>query len=276
MRQRGEHEKPGIIKKSILSYLINYKNGIDEPTLRDYIKANERISENKTIKKHLDDLLKDNCLFKTENRGKANHWIINDIEHLQNIYKKYPEMLQLLIDSPLSFDLILPLCFFKPKSEDKILLRSGLRVPSFYKLVLNNNIEDFYKRASMVHLLNGPKENIEIRKEHNISRKTYYMIKDSNIIEEIIDICCCIDILNGTLPSDLFEEIEKHIQAPFEKNSGHFEYNSFDKISLHILKSDYLEHKFNIPIITDYINTKRLEKLLNNSIKKNDINESII
>lgn len=93
-RTRGDHYKPGEIKKEIVFYVLNHPDGIDEPTLREHFKNEFNINEAKNIKNHLKDLQKNKCIKKIEKCGLANTWIIgNDVLLLKNIIDLYPDTL---------------------------------------------------------------------------------------------------------------------------------------------------------------------------------------
>lgn len=77
-RERGNHYKPMTIKRAIMNYLKKCDSGIDEPTLRGYLKEEFGISELKNIKKHLKDLESLRLIKKIEKPGLANCWIVDD------------------------------------------------------------------------------------------------------------------------------------------------------------------------------------------------------
>jgi len=51
-RKRGGHFSPGEIKYNILLYLLDNTDGIDEPTLREFLK-NMKTSEKRDVLKNL-------------------------------------------------------------------------------------------------------------------------------------------------------------------------------------------------------------------------------
>lgn len=210
MRKPGMHEKPGEIKKSIFEYLLTQKNGIDEPTLRDFIKKKHQISENKTIKNHLKDLLNGGCVSKIETAGYANHWIIDNIIQLKNFYEKYDIFLYIIPNSERAITIILDAWHInKNNTEQYATLKHGIGSSTcFLKLCLDYNFDDFYNRCRDFYKIKHSDELNELVKK--IDKKTKALpgniIKEDkifdelfkeNVISEIIDHCILHDVLNG-------------------------------------------------------------------------------
>lgn len=93
-RKRGNHNKPKETKIAILKFLLDNLDGVDEPDLRIHLKETQDIIEQKNIKTHLKDLLKQGSLKKEGKRGLANRWSIGDLKHLAISYEELIPALQ--------------------------------------------------------------------------------------------------------------------------------------------------------------------------------------
>lgn len=259
------HEKPGEIKKSIIEYLLTQNNGIDEPTLRDYIKRKFDISENKTIKNHLKDLLEQGCIKKNVTSGYSNHWIIEDIENIQNIYEKYTNLHRNLIECTNVILIITnTFSFYENDSINKIDWQKALKIPSFFELLLENNVEDIYFRFSTAYLLTMGEEYTETRRKLDLSRKTLFKNLTNDIIEFVIWQCYVFDILKGRLPTELEDEYEKLIQSPSEElKISHSD--EFHQFIFTLIRLGNLTSESKIPILDKIRNTWKLKKLINQS-----------
>jgi|GEM_PF-6883943 len=90
---RGKHNKPKETKKRILKYLLSRLDTVEEPQIRNYLKEEYDISDQKSIKKHLEELRERGCIKKSQEEGLANIWSIEFPENVFKIVDEYAELL---------------------------------------------------------------------------------------------------------------------------------------------------------------------------------------
>lgn len=90
---RGQHNKPNVIKKEIIRYILTQPHETEEPALRDYLKEKYNIHEKKSISNHLEKLRQMGCIRKYEKPGLANCWRIENSEQIDKISKTYEELI---------------------------------------------------------------------------------------------------------------------------------------------------------------------------------------
>lgn len=118
-RKRGEHYQPQETKRKIIEFVLDYPNGIEEPTLRDYLRNSLNISEQKSIKLHLENLRKRGCLEKIKNSGFANIWTIKTADNIRSIISFLGEpFLPILQNKSLINTIITSLFFNMDKMKD--------------------------------------------------------------------------------------------------------------------------------------------------------------
>ena len=202
-RKRGGHFSPGEIKYNILLYLLDNTDGIDEPTLREFLKNTFNISEPKNIKKHLEDLRKKRCIKKSEKSGFANHWAINNIQHIANIVELYPNIIPFIQKN----DKIISLLVDDHKSDLQFRFLGDL-LPlsaSFFINYLTN--DSFFERFKKVWF------NLTVESSKPIQPSDYEAIIKTSIsfiIFEMFIHCVIEDNINGVYNPDAFEFIQKN------------------------------------------------------------------
>ena len=202
-RKRGEHSRPGEIKYNILLYLLDNTDGIDEPTLRDYFKITFNISEPKNIKKHLEDLRKKRCIKKSDKSGFANHWAINNKQHIANIVELYPNIVPHIQKN----DKIISLLVDNDKSNSYTEILSDL-LPlsaSFFKnYLINNSFIERYKKFWFNFTYGSLKD---VRpSDYEIVRN----ITSPHIFFEMFIHCVIEDTINGIHNPDAIEFIKQN------------------------------------------------------------------
>ncbi len=90
---RGKHNKPKETKKLILKYILSQTDRVEEPRLRNFLKEEYNISDQKSIKKHLEELRNLGCIGKSQEEGLANIWTIEFPENVFKIVDEYKELL---------------------------------------------------------------------------------------------------------------------------------------------------------------------------------------
>lgn len=186
---RGEHNKHGKTKEIIVQCILVSPYGLEEPMLRDYLRTKYDIRDQKTIREHLEQLRKVNCIKKYETIGHPNRWKIEKIEHFSEIYDKFPCLHPDLQVNKLLIDLLVQkhgsilkepalVKHFKSFIEDS---------PKFLETFLKRNTEDIQRAAS--HL---PEVNTNFYDKYYGNEE----IKDMFIFK-IYHASKIIDILNG-------------------------------------------------------------------------------
>ena len=202
-RKRGGHSPPGEIKYKILLYLLDNTDGIDEPTLRYYFKINFNISEPKNMKKHLEDLRKKRCIKKSEKSGFANHWAINDKQHIANIIELYPNIVPNIQKNSKIISLLV--------EKDKFNSYTGIigdLLPlsaSFFRNYLSNDL--FLERFKTAWI------NLNVESSTVIQPSDIEAIISSSvsfILFEMFKHCVIEDNINGVIIEDAFEFIKKN------------------------------------------------------------------
>ena len=202
-RKRGGHFPPGEIKYKILLYLLDNTNGIDEPTLREFFKNTFNISEPKNIKKHLEDLRKKRCIKKSEKSGFANHWAINNRQHIANIVELYPKIVPYIQNN----DKIISLIVDNHKSDIRFEILGDL-LPlsaSFFRNYLIN--DSFFDQFNWVWFnLNVESSKVKRFSDYEAIISSFV----SFILFEMFNHCVIEDNINGVHNPDAFEFIQKN------------------------------------------------------------------
>ena len=76
-KDRIDRYERGITQKEIVRFVMQFKNGVEEPKIREHLKTEFGITSPKGIKIHLEKLESLDILIKNEQRGGANIWGIN-------------------------------------------------------------------------------------------------------------------------------------------------------------------------------------------------------
>jgi hypothetical protein len=97
---QGKHNKPKETKKLILRYLLGQTERVAEPRLGDYLKEKHDISDQKSIKKHLEELRESHCIGKSNEKGKPNFWSIEFPDNILKIVDEYEELLDDISKNP--------------------------------------------------------------------------------------------------------------------------------------------------------------------------------
>jgi len=92
-RERGNRLPQGVVKKEILEYLLNQNSYVGMPAIREHLMYKLGISDQKTIRKHLDDLTADKYIFYRSVTSKGiDRWAIINFSQLQRVKNKFPEI----------------------------------------------------------------------------------------------------------------------------------------------------------------------------------------
>jgi Fe2+ or Zn2+ uptake regulation protein len=91
---RGKHNKPGKTREIIIRYILDHLGETEEPLLREYLYKKHDISDQKTIKKHLEQLREMGYIKKHKKTGLSNRWKIDGMEGVCKIFEKFPELRQ--------------------------------------------------------------------------------------------------------------------------------------------------------------------------------------
>jgi len=202
-RKRGGHFPPGEIKYKILLYLLDNTDGIDEPTLREFFKNTFNISEPKNIKKHLEDLRKKRCIKKSEKSGFANHWAINNRQHVANIVELYPKIVPYIQNN----DKIISLIVDNHKSDIRFEILGDLLSlsPSFFKNYLTN--DSFFEQFKIAWFnLYFDSSKFKLRSESEVLLSSF----TAHILFEMFIHCVIEDNINNVHIPDAFEFIGKN------------------------------------------------------------------
>lgn len=73
----GPGYQRGFILSEIIRYILNYKDGVEEPKIREYLFKEYKIKNLKTIKDHLEKLRLEELIVKKEKSGRSNMWVLN-------------------------------------------------------------------------------------------------------------------------------------------------------------------------------------------------------
>jgi hypothetical protein len=94
VKGKGKHLEHKKVKSSIIECILEKKEEVSEPDIRDYLKKKHNVEDQSTINKHMHDLKNRECieLIPPEKKGLRNKWDIKNIKNLKNIRHEFPEL----------------------------------------------------------------------------------------------------------------------------------------------------------------------------------------
>lgn len=182
---RGKHNKPGKTREIIIRYILDHINETEEPLLREYLYKKHDIGNEKTVKKHLEQLRKAGCIKKRERLGLSNLWRIDGIEEACKIFEKFPELRQDLQKNNVVINILLQKhrqilkepetqTYFKSFIEDS---------PKFLELFLKHSSEELSKIVVNLPEIDYSKSHIkESELKDKLILKLFYASKISDIL----------------------------------------------------------------------------------------------
>lgn len=93
-KKPGEKLKIGEVKASIISYILEKKDSVSEPDIRQHLKTLFEVQHQGTINNHLHQLLELKCIesVSPNKKSRSNFWDITKLEHLRNIRREFPDI----------------------------------------------------------------------------------------------------------------------------------------------------------------------------------------
>jgi hypothetical protein len=91
-RHPGDRLPIGKVKNEIIKYILSQPGAVSGPDLKEYLRINFKLTDERNIRKHLKDLLNYRCIEKFEKVGYDNKWNITRIKSLQNIREHFAEI----------------------------------------------------------------------------------------------------------------------------------------------------------------------------------------
>lgn len=156
-RGQGDHLPRGFVKAEIIKYILSKDGPVPGPDIREYLKKNLNLKNQKNIKDHLEKLRKDHYIEKIpfEKEGYENKWDVKKKENLLNIQTGFTDI-QLnnygkCLDTYLE-ELVCKKCFSSVLSPQAKELRVQLDISAaLFNFCLNNDIKTLYEYADEIY-----------------------------------------------------------------------------------------------------------------------------
>lgn len=166
-RERGERFPPGQTQREIVKFILNYENGVREVEIKSFLFKEFGISDQRSIKNHLNKLTSDGILIKEESRGKSNVWRLN--------YENFKQVGYFLISNYLNRNQI-------AKSEREfaellIISDEVYHSPGVQKFILENSFVRPIMRALFSNFIDLDIEHGSIRREIKIDADNMKLIE---------------------------------------------------------------------------------------------------
>ena len=93
-KKQGGHLNIGEVKSSILEFILENKELVEEPAIRRYLLKKYDVIDQGNINRHLHDLRKHECieLIPQQKKGLSNQWDIKKLKNLKKIREEFPEL----------------------------------------------------------------------------------------------------------------------------------------------------------------------------------------
>lgn len=93
-KKQGGHLNIGEVKSSIIEFILENKEEVEEPAIRKYLFEKYDVIDQGNINRHLHDLQKYECIefLPPQKKGQINHWDILKLKHLKSIREEFPEL----------------------------------------------------------------------------------------------------------------------------------------------------------------------------------------